>query len=179
MLRLQVVAPKGQLQIGPGQRPGNTPYQPDARVLMLRLQVFGPKGQSQISPGQRPGTTSTTNIRALKGRNRIRFFTGDQTRQEPRIVAPFTGMRFLRIPVRRTLPWAGMSFPLRGGISNSATSKRASEGIGGVYSGVEGLIPTRRDSEGITAAEGPFPCSRVGTVFVPLRGVRNVNPRSD
>jgi hypothetical protein len=90
--------------------------------------VSGPKGQSQISPGQRPGTTSTTNIRALKGRNRIRFFTGDQTRQEPRIVAPFTGMRFLRIPVRRTLPWAGTSFPLRGGISNSATSKARERG---------------------------------------------------
>jgi hypothetical protein len=50
---------------------------PGHRPLMLRLHVDVPEGQSQISPGQRPGNTSSNHVPALKGRNRMRFFTCD------------------------------------------------------------------------------------------------------
>jgi hypothetical protein len=61
-----------------------------------------------------------------------------------------SGMRFLGIPVPRAMPWADMSFPLRGGIPDSATSKRASGGIS--VSGSAGPTPTRGVSEGISVS---------------------------
>ena len=138
---------------------------------MLHLQFDVPKGQSQISPGQRPGNTFTSQTRALTGRNRIRFSRATATSQRPRIRASLQGMRFLGIAVPGGLPWAGMSLPLRGGISNRATSKRASEGIGVVHSGGAGFIPTRRASEGIggfrSAGSGSIPTRRCPDVAPP------------
>ena len=78
---------------------------------MLHLQFDVPKGQSQISPGQHPGNTFSSQSRALTGRNRIRFFTGDYDVAIAETCGALTGQRFLGIAGPRALPWAGMSFP--------------------------------------------------------------------
>jgi len=59
---------------GPGERPALTRRASFGVALYC---LFAPQGQSQVSPEQRPGNTSTTRAPALKGRNRIRFFTGN------------------------------------------------------------------------------------------------------
>jgi hypothetical protein len=92
------------------------PYQSDARVLMLRLLGRRPEGavtnQPRATPWdhvQQPGPSTESAIQ-----NSV--LGGTASSQEPRIVAPFQGIPFLGIPVPRALPWAGMLFPLRGGI---------------------------------------------------------------
>ena len=113
MLRLWVVAPKGQSQIGPGQRPGTTSSS-QARALKVRYRIRFLGG-----------------LRARKSRDLRRPY-----RAFPFLDSPFpralprAGMLFpLRggIPKRRghrTLPWAGMLFPLRGGIQSGEDTGR-------------------------------------------------------
>ena len=127
--------------------PRPTPYRPDAPVLILRLQLDVPKGQSQISPGQRPGTTSSSDARALTGRNRIRFFTGDRDVAIAETCGALTGHAALGIgwlPGR--CPGLACRFLFGAGIRNRATRKRAGHGSAISRPAASSPTPTRRAS---------------------------------
>jgi hypothetical protein len=53
----------------------------------------------------------------------------ERAKQGARFVAPLQGFGYIRIPIPRALPWDFLSGPLQGKFQNSATSKRASEGV--------------------------------------------------
>ena len=85
--------------------------------------LFAPKGPKQSSPGQRPGNLGTTLLRALKGRN-----GGDITR-----TFTCTALSGLAVggnspsSLPRALPWADLSWPLRGVVFPRRFSHRGFE----------------------------------------------------
>ena len=127
-------------------RPRPTPHQPDAPVLILRLQFDVPKGQSQISPGQRPGNTFSSQRPSPDGAKQNSVFHGRLGRRDSRDLWRPYRARFLGIAAPRALPWAGLSFPLRGGIRNRATRKRAGQGSAISRPAASNSTPTRRAS---------------------------------
>jgi hypothetical protein len=88
--------------------------------------LFAPTGPKQSSPGQRPGNLGTTLLRALKGRN-----GGDTTSDITRTFA-CTALSGLVVggnspSLPRALPWADLSWPLRGVVFPRRFSHRGFE----------------------------------------------------
>src|SRR5208337_980189 len=90
---------------------GEPPWEDDA-----------PKGPRQISPGQRPGNLGTTLLRALKGRN-----GGDITRTFTCTALSGLAVGGNSPSLPRALPWADLSWPLRGVVFPRRFSHRGFE----------------------------------------------------
>ena len=84
--------------------------------------LFAPKGPKQSSPGQRPGNLGTTLLRALKGRN-----GGDITRTFTCTALSGLAVGGNSPSLPRALPWADLSWPLRGVVFPRRFSHRGFE----------------------------------------------------
>ncbi len=112
-----------------------------AQVLMLRLGVVVAKGQSKISAERRPGTTFNSDVRALKGRIRIRFFTRDCDVATAENCGAHTGHTLPWNPGSQGVAWAqAYCFPFGAEFGIAQHGKRGSEG--GLPFPVPGTRPT-------------------------------------
>ena len=84
--------------------------------------LFAPKGPKPSSPGQRPGNLGTTLHRALKGRN-----GGDITRTFTCTALSGLAVGGNSPSLPRALPWADLSWPLRGVVFPRRFSHRGFE----------------------------------------------------